>query len=133
MKMTKFSMSLTLKQLKILEDALDLYTRVGIGQLEIIGEKLNTLFPSGKHATIPWKLKEKYLNKIKMEFFEFQSGQSYGIGHQKVSDKAKIGYDLQKTIQKTIAEKDDHNRMSVWHDGNILKLGSEPLAKITEK
>lgn len=128
----KYQLTLTMKQLKVVEEALDLYTRVGMGQTEIVKETLFNLFYSDfkKITHEQWDKIKQLCDEIKNVLFDFASGQSYGIANKEVNDKAKIAYDLDKTIQKQIAADDNHRQISVWHHGNILHLGSEILAKI---
>ena len=125
----KYQLTLTMKQLKVVEEALDLYSRVGIGQTEIVKEVLFRFFYDAKKL-VQWEKIKCLCDEIKHTLFGFVSGQSYGIAQKEVDDRVKIAYDLDKTIQKQIATDDQHSQMSVWHHGNILHLGSEPLAKI---
>lgn len=127
MKKSKYKLEVTTKQLQIIEEALDQYTRVGIAQLEIVAENIVRFFPD--NGLNYWGLRENCFDPIKQKLFGYGSGASHGIGSPKVSDRAKIGYDLQKTIQKALAEEEKHHESSVWHHGNILHLGSEPVAK----
>jgi len=128
----KTEMEVSKKQLLIIEKALDLYLRVGIGQVEIVAEILNEMFPEKTKDVSQWDMKKKYLDPMKEELFGLSGGGSFGICNDVVSDNAKIAYDLNKTIQKFIATKDNHSETSVWHDGNLLKLGSEPVVVIKD-
>jgi hypothetical protein len=133
--MEKVNLTLTRQQLRLIESALELYMRLGIGQLEIVGEKLlmELFYKMFKDRYSSSKeIEDKFLRPMKQEMFGFGPGASFGISSDKVHDGVKIGYDLQKVIQKHIATVEDHHKYSVWHDGPMLHLGSEPIAEISE-
>jgi len=128
--MKKVNLTLTEKQLHIIEDAIDLFIRVGIGQLGIVLEKLEFLFPEQMKEQRSYDLKREFTDKMKEKIFDFAAGANFGISSPHVCDNVKIGYDLQKVIQKHIAVENNHDKYSVWHDGPMLHLGSEPIAEI---
>ncbi len=53
-----------------------------------------------------------------------------GIANANVHKDVKTMYDLEKSIQKGVATAENHGSWSVWHDGDILHLGDEPVAKV---
>jgi len=128
-----YNLTITHKQLRIMERALDLYIRVGIGQFEALIDSLEYLFPETMKHQSAYILREQYTDKLKNLIFDFHSGGSYGISNPSISDEAKIAYDMDKVIQKMIAVIEDHHNGSVWHHGDLLHLGSEPSAKIEEQ
>lgn len=124
---------LTDKQIKVIISALDNYSRIGIGQLEDIANIIQELHPKlTQHDFISYDIKKSYLDPLKEKLWGFKYGASYGITNEKVHNNAKIAYDIQKTLQLYIAAKENHMKGSVWFDGNLLHLGSEPLATISE-
>lgn len=119
------TLKVTDTQIKVLEKALDLYNRVLIGQLE---EPLKCLEEHyyGKFQNIDiWELKNKYINPLKQELGWSANG-SWGIGNGNCHPNVGISYDMQKSLQKYIAVKEEHPQYSVWRDGNLLKLSKEP-------
>ena len=128
-----FQVNYTKKQLRVIEQALNLVTRLGLGQIDCVGEfldyhncdkKKDPKFPSY------WDLRNKYFDPMKKDLFGFESGASYGVGNKEVHDDSHIAYDMQKAIQKVIAIEENHDSSSVWHNGDILHYGSEPHIEI---
>lgn len=117
------TITLTTKQAHVLVNALDIYSRIGLGQTEALAQGLQELHP-GIHY---WDIVHKHTDPIKQELFGFTGGASYGVGNPKVSDAASIAYDLQCVIRKCVAQVEDHSTSSVWHS-EPLHYGSEPLA-----
>lgn len=125
----EYKLLLSHKQLRVLERALDLHNRIGSGQLEMLMEALTLMFPKEfKGKQIPTLVK-KYIEPMKRELLGLTETSSFGISN--AGDDSKIGYDLQKVIQKKIAEVEEHHRWSVWYDGS-MNIGSEPNAEISE-
>ena len=129
--MNNYKIKINLNQLRILEKALDIYMRIGIGQIECVAEALGDL--GLLEIYTPLDVREKWFNIIKKELLGFASGASFGIPNPQVSDKAKIAYDMNKTIQKCISDTFKEKTIGVWSDGNILHLGSEPFIKIKKE
>jgi len=134
---SKFNVTLTLKQLMVIEESLNLRTRIGIGQFDCIGDVIENDFSDKNerhHLTLGkyWDVRRKYLDPMKQELLGFISGESYGIASPEVSDRAKISYDMQKSFQQVIAKEIDYQSTSVWHNGDILHLGSEPRISLTK-
>ena len=112
---------LTDKQAKVLIEALDLYSRVGMQQLEAVGTAMQWNF--GYDVDI-----EKEIAGIKVKLGQPVNG-SWGIASPKVHDKAKIAYDAECVIRQNIAKRESHPKYSVWHR-NPMHIGSEPLLTI---
>jgi hypothetical protein len=132
--MRKFQITVTLPQLRMLERALNILTRIGIGQFDVVGETIDLEFekrlPEGNRSY--WNLRYNWFDPMKKVLLGFDGGASYWIGSPEVSDRIKIAYDVQKSIQKVIATVDAHNEMSVWHNGDLIHLGTEPRIVINE-
>lgn len=129
-----YTITLNHKQLRVLEEALDLHTRISIGQLDIVSEFLcNKFFNkfSEKNLT-QWDIKEGHLDPLKERLFGLQRGASYGIGSPEVSEDGKVAYEMSKKCQNTIAKVEGHRDYSVWRH-EPLKLSNEPLITIEEK
>lgn len=126
--MQKYDLTLTKNQLRIIEQALEIYMRISIGHFEEISHLFMNLHP--ELDLVRHELDDKYLTPMKEEIFGFKNG---NIGISKAPDKAKVAYDMQKVIQRLIATVEDHHKYSVWHDGPIMHYGSEPIAEIGER
>lgn len=115
-------------QLRVLEQALDIFTRICIGQLHEVAHVVSSYLPKEFKGDM-WEMR-KELDRLTSAYLGLSPGASFGIPSDKVHDDAKIAYDLEKTFQKHIAVVEDHDRWSVWHNGNLLHLGSESCAKV---
>lgn len=122
-----FELKVTDRQISVLIDALDLYSRIGIGQVEEVAEVLRKLYPD--HCKYDDR---KLLADFKMKVFEHGINGSWGVCNEQVHDNCQVAYDIEKVLQKAIASKYNHHSTSVWHDGPMLHLGSEPIAKIKD-
>lgn len=113
------------KQARIVINALDIYSRIGMLQLDAVAHLLGDL---GLHQD-PWKVKE-FFDVIKRELFELPPGANHGICSPKVPDVCKIAYDIQCVIRKDIAERENHPTSSVWRGEPLHTCKAEPLAKV---
>lgn len=118
-------LELTDKQVRVVINALDIYSRIGMLQLDAVAHLLGDL---GLHQD-PWKLKESF-DFIKHDLFALPPGASHGICSPKVPDVCKIAYDIQCVIRKDIAERENHPRSSVWHGEPLHTCKAEPLVTI---
>ena len=129
-----FTIVCTEKQARTLEYALDLMTRLGLGQVR---EIINYL-PKGytrEGALLPHvpnqdKILEHLLAVVhELGFHDF--GHSYGVGNPNCPPDSMIAYDLGAVMRNAIhsLRTDSDGHFSVW--GNPpLHMGSEPLAKV---
>lgn len=122
-------------QLRVIVEALEVIMRLGLGQIEYISDVMSSIhFKKTEDQGIDfYKIKEKYLDPMKQELLNLQSNQYFSISSNHVEDRVKVAYDIMKAMQKVISEKENHERFSVWRDGNILHLGSAPKIKIEER
>ena len=126
----KYNISLNHQQLRVIERALDLYSRVGIGQFEIVAEAIFCLLTDRMKDKNNWEITQKFLDSMKV-CLGFPVNGSLGITCEEVSDDAKIAYDMEKVIQKKIATVEDHEQYSVWHRGS-MHLGSQQDIEIKD-
>lgn len=126
-------LKLNTKQARLLEKILDLYVRIGIGQFEEIAQTINSLFDiNSNNFELQGNLALELMKVLKRQLLGYDNG-NIGISNEKVKNDVKVAYDLAKVLQKGIAVTEDHKSYSVWHDGAILHLGSEPIASISSK
>ena len=127
----KVSIEMNMNQAKLLIRALDLYSRIGIGQIEEIENLFRFHYSDEEYYNSEKSMEiERLLHEVKFEMFGLASNASYGITNDKVPDDFKVAYDMIKSLQRPIAIEENHHDFSVWRDGNILHLGSEEFIKV---
>jgi len=97
----KITITLSDKQANVLVGALDLYSRILIGQLENVEEVLRFSY----HDLSLDKLTQVkgLFDAAKSLLFGFGGGASYGIHNHKVPDAARQAFDLLQGIRNTVA------------------------------
>ena len=108
---------LTEKQAQVVIEALDHYSRMGMGQLEDVGHLLGKYF----HGVNSWDLIDCHLKPLKITAFPnspiHRGGGSWGITNQQVPEPFRIAYEIQQVMRG---------------DEHPLKITKEPLAKIID-
>lgn len=123
----KYQITLNEEQLKLFESALDLYTRLACGQFDrLVDHVLANPYCEGKCAS---DFDLNGLNELKWEMLMQFPNAFLGIFHKGLHPWIHQGYDMQKTIQKQIAD-NKHHKNSVWHDGNFPKASKADLIEI---
>lgn len=126
----KYQLFISKKQARVITSALDLFSRIGIGQLEEVlrhPQYANVIF----NDHISYKICKEHLNRIKELLTEFGPNASYGIGHPKVHGDCTISYDLMQVIRHRLAW-DNNPEGGVQVDfGEPMRFSNEEeLAKI---
>lgn len=85
------------KQTRVLKDALDLYARIGMAQLTVVGEKIQEWCPVGMDVTDP------PLIALKRAVYTDLQGDYYSIRSPAVPADAKTAWDLQQVIRRPVA------------------------------
>ena len=114
---------MTARQLRLVVNALDMFVRLGIGQVEEVVDNLDLMFDLTPEKKDDLRV---LVNRIKTEIINQPVNGSYGIGNRKVKKPVHDSYDLYKALAKVIATAERHERFSVWHDGNIVRYGDQP-------
>lgn len=125
-----YTLKLTKGQLKVLNDALDLFCRIGIGQLEEVTHMFRWM--NDPRITDSRKLEagEELLNQLKLLLFDKIRGANYGIGHQEVPDRYKVARDMHcMTEHRMWLDNPNRNNISVYSTLPFT-FGSEPLMEI---
>jgi len=131
----KLTLELNTKQLGVLQAALDLYSRTHMGQY--------TDLPNSKNEFTTSHEDEQVIKSIL--FPELHANGYYGIHSDKISDSARVAWDLQQVIRYQwswlrmgkIPGKDqrdwhgENSMMGVSYDEPRQSSETEPLAKIT--
>lgn len=126
-----------LEQAYVLRDALDLYCRLGLGQLEQIEELFRREdIPTAKPVSFDDRLTLAECLSTHMattkKMLGFQSNASHGIGSAAVPLGARRAYELQKVLSKALAEHQEPAPAfrGVNYDGVILRYTQDPLPAV---
>jgi len=126
---------LTEKQLRVINDALELYTRIGLGQLYIIAS------PFGIPAQYCWDNNEsnEYQTKTKMAeehlkvaaelLMNCKNGTTHGIHSDKVNELVKIAYDMQQVTRYVLDNSLPAN--NIVRNNIPRKTSEEELIRVT--
>lgn len=97
------------KTLYLIVNILELYIRLGIGQIEV----LDNLFKYTLDKT--YENINYIYNEMKNIVFGLEPNEYYGIYSHLAGDEMKKCYDLMKKIQNRLAIDDCHDEHSTWH------------------
>ena len=143
--MRKYKLEINEKQARILRDAIDLYSRIGIGQFgEIWWVWLMNGMDNCKCGRDTF---DPIMEQLKKKLTGFHFGASFGIHSADVNDVFRQAYDLKQVIRNRLAwdrhdekhgkvDPDNHNRgehntWSVDFDPpRLTAVEHSPLAKI---
>lgn len=121
MALSKYNITVTQEQAKLLSLVLDLYSRMESGQLDYV------------FSMIPWKHNEDLksakplLKELQLLLTGIQNG-NLGIGN--VSNSAKMAYDLHQVIRHRLSWDENPNGGIQVNFDKPMKWSDEPLAKI---
>ncbi|MHB1630666.1 hypothetical protein [Acidithiobacillus sp.] len=136
----KVHLTLTIPQARAMAEALEIYMRLGLGQVNMVAEMVadGSIPIKAGSLQIPemdaiHKAHRAYENvttlchEIRREL-GFQSGESYGVGNRAVSDKAHRAYEIEKVVKKALAMHDDPNPIfrGVNYDGLSIRYTDDP-------
>jgi hypothetical protein len=123
---------LTEKQATVITTALDLYSRVLIGQVENVEEVLRWTYP--KLSTEKLQTARLLLNSVKDVLWGFSPGASHGIHNPEVQDNARQAFDLLQVVRNGVARaKKPEGGIQVCYDVPSQTSTKEPLATIEVK
>jgi hypothetical protein len=122
----KFVLTLTASQAQTLVEALDLFSRIGIGQINEVESVVTRYGMDRKEHS--YEAVKNALDFIKLELMGFQQGGSYGIFHQKVHNIFKEAWDLQQVIRHKLAWTANPGGGFGVNFHEPMKSGSTPLA-----
>lgn len=111
-------LELTDKQVLVVMEALDHYSRTGMGQLEDVAHLLEKYYPEIKDK---WELIEKHIRPLKRAAFHWSGSHSgngsWSITSHKIPEPFRMAYEMQQVIRG---------------DEHPLKTTTEPLCKIIQ-
>lgn len=121
----RYVLTLDPKQARIVIAALDLYSRIGMRQLEEIGSVLSTALNRTEEDHVVMRGAGAMFRAAK-EILGFGHGESLGIFH--APHAARVAWDIQQVLRKAVADREEHDRMSVWRDAPLPAAHDVPLA-----
>lgn len=98
----KYKLEVSEKQLEVLSEALDLYSRIFIGQLEEIEYKTRSgefKYKDPSHMSTNYEKIYSLIGELKYEIFSLDRHASYSICSDKANEKAKISNDIHNVIR----------------------------------
>lgn len=102
-----YLLKLTASQAQTLVHALDLYSRIGIGQFEQIAHLARMGMIRQREgvdqAGTAYEVAAEYLNEAKRAIIGFEPNASHGIHSPLVDDEFRVAWDLQKVIRHRLA------------------------------
>ncbi|MGD1524166.1 hypothetical protein [Vibrio owensii] len=128
--MNKVLLELTPEQAKATLNALDLFTRIGLGQLETITDLLQSealhVRPSNESGPIASLDQIDEINSLLMlakNAMGHSSSQSFGVKNPNVHIDAKRTYEISKVLSTTLAKgSDEHSDSSTASEGLMIRL-----------
>lgn len=125
-----YKLTVSKEQLKVIEKALDFYSRIGCGQLEeaALPEFLSYVSPEDLGIL------RQVLYDLKPFACGLNSGH-YGPLHETINEKFKIAYDMHKLFRHHLAwEENPKGGIEVCYDNPyLLHTSKQPFAKITKE
>ena len=111
----KYMLEIDSTQASVLINALDLYSRIHIGQFT---EILKPFRFSKKVEIKDVRAAEHMLDAVKFLLTGFEYGVSYGIHSEEVSDDARVAYDLQQVIRNVQSHTERPLKKGDWRGVN---------------
>lgn len=102
----KIQMVVSPEQAHVLQGALELYTRLGLGQFEYVGEVISSGHVTPKDDILNTDCLDEineHLIQIK-ELMGHSFSSSYGVSSKQVSKHAKSSYEINKLLGNALAE-----------------------------
>jgi len=112
---TRLVLDVSTEQALVVERALDVYGRLGHGQLKIVAEVLQDLLGLDRDEVENTK---KILASLAAALSIPPQG--YGISHPDLEEDVRVAYDVQKVLQKSLAESTKMSP-STWYDGPLRR------------
>lgn len=118
-----YTINLNKDQLKILQCALDMYTRIGCGQVGIAVTEHPDYKNKRQDGGYPLR---SILNDLCRDYLtpELAKGTYYGIASKEVDDSNRIAYDMFQVLRKEVDKP--------FYVPNVHKTSTAPLIKVIE-
>jgi hypothetical protein len=125
-----YHLAMTDRQAQVLVNALDLYSRIGMGQLTEVAHILRMNVIGNPGGTVEALDAVERLTREAASCWMGGSGGYYGITSEKISDVFRVAWDLQQVIRYRLAwDRKPEGGIQVHFDDPI-KTSSEELAVI---
>ena len=102
----RYTLDLTEDQADVLLSALDLYSRLLTGQVQVVGEVLSgcaTRFPSREAGGGPLSDRLRRSTDEMRSALGFSPGEGFPLLHPDVDERAKAAYDIQQSVRYGVA------------------------------
>lgn len=101
----RYTIDVTEEQLGVILRALDVYSRIGMGQLEVaVYETVRDLFWKPTDTEDVWRRARSYINMVKTYVWGHTANSSFGIFSRDVPAECREAYDIQQVCRKVRAE-----------------------------
>ena len=138
--MDRLNLTLSIDQGKGVCESLDVFTRLCLGQLEIVAELVRqgvipVARPSadGERAMASEECCDQIdqLMRAAKQLLGYPAGASNGIGHPDVHINGRRAYEVEKVLAAAMVGKDPARRanLDVANDGLMLRVTDEPVPK----
>lgn len=128
--MKKYKLTLTEKQAEVVIKALDLYTRMGLGQLERVLE-VAALEGQQWEGPTDYETAESAMVTLKKALTGFALNASYGIYSEKVRDTFRVAYDIMQVLRHSVAwAKQPEGGIETWFY-TPLQTAQQPLPTVS--
>lgn len=115
------------QQAETLKKALELFGRIGMGQLHDL-----EYHPAFESRSYDMGIIDDYLDKVKEEVFKdlYGRGHSYGIRHEKTHETSKEAFDMYQVIRHALAwHRDPNGKPWNTHYDEPVQFSQQPLIK----
>ncbi len=105
--MKKYKLELNKKQLEVIREALEFFSRFSAGQFNALPQSFEAFLWKKWGSNEFVRRRERWtglLNQAKLEMFDMHPNASLGIGNEELSEEAKIAYDIYRPILEKFAE-----------------------------
>ena len=129
--MKQYALTANENQLRVLINALDFYSRIGMGQLEelVHTAKFNNVFP--KEGSIDVELVAERIVKALKPLLGFPADGHFSITNKNVIDDYRIAWDIQKVVRHQLwLDNTDRNEAVVDAAEPTPSVPTQPLAQI---
>jgi len=128
----RFRVTMSERQAKLVVKALDMYSRLGCGQLEDIERFLRAQLVSGKGIASRLTgdkllILREYVGLIKRHVLALGPGESLGILSREAADWTRECYDVQRVIEHGVAWAENPQGGHGVHFDKVEQAGPEPL------
>lgn len=126
-KTLKYKLELTAEQCQTLSTALELYGRIGLGQLEVVGEHMHHLH---KNKTVKTYEIRDLLADVKQRYAGFSLGASYGAGSREVPESFNQALDMYQVVRHRLAWDNHPDGGFTTNFHEPMQFGKHKLCKI---